>query len=412
MAVGTGLAVAGLLLPTAVGVAGAQAPPPGPGTEPVDVVGEPAALAGAQVPAAEPLDVAADPAVDALVARGAALRATRAELIARIARLSDEAEAAQARLVAAQRRAAVVADAVADARASFVEHAVQAFVHAGPLPEGARARGSLYAGVVGDVDRSVQDAVAEAEAESEIEHAAAGEALEGARRSATEVEVARSELEATITGNDASTEVAVTEAARSALARRVAEEQARAREATARAEAEQRDAERRAAEQAAADLAAIPPPDVGRTPLDAGAGPPPRTSADRTTGRVARATAAQAALMAAHRFGPVPGLPPGVVATGQVVDGLASWYGPGFDGRTTASGAVYDQEGWTVASKELPLGTVLLVTRGARSVLVLVNDRGPFVAGRVLDLSHAVASALGTVGPGVAQVRAEVVRLP
>ena len=116
--------------------------------------------------------------------------------------------------------------------------------------------------------------------------------------------------------------------------------------------------------------------------------------------------------MAAHPFGPVAGLPPGAVATGQVVEGLASWYGPGFDGRPTASGALYDQEGWTVASKELPLGTVLLVTRGARSVLVLVNDRGPFVTGRVLDLSHAVASALGTVGPGVAPVRAEVVRLP
>jgi rare lipoprotein A len=116
--------------------------------------------------------------------------------------------------------------------------------------------------------------------------------------------------------------------------------------------------------------------------------------------------------MAAHRFGPVAGLPAGAVATGQVVEGQASWYGPGFDGRPTASGALYDQEGWTVASRELPLGTVLVVTRGARSVLVLVNDRGPYVPGRVLDLSHAVAVELGTVGAGVAGVRAEVVRLP
>jgi rare lipoprotein A len=191
----------------------------------------------------------------------------------------------------------------------------------------------------------------------------------------------------------------------------VAEEQARAREATARAEAEQRDADRRAVQQAA-DLAAPPPSGTGPTVLDAVTPPPPQRSTARPTGRVARETAAQAARLAAHRFGPVAGLPPGALATGQVVEGLASWYGPGFDGRPTASGAVYDQEGWTVASTQLPLGTVLLVTRGATSVLVLVNDRGPFVAGRVLDLSHAVASALGTVGPGVAQVRAEVVRLP
>ena len=77
-----------------------------------------------------------------------------------------------------------------------------------------------------------------------------------------------------------------------------------------------------------------------------------------------------------------------------------------------ASGAVFDQQGWTVASRELPLGTVLLVTRGSRSVLVLVNDRGPFVPGRVLDLSRAVATELGTVEAGVAHVRGEVVRLP
>ena len=91
---------------------------------------------------------------------------------------------------------------------------------------------------------------------------------------------------------------------------------------------------------------------------------------------------------------------------------MASWYGPGFDGRATATGALFDQESWTVASKELPLGTVLLVTRGDRAVLALVNDRGPFVTGRVLDLSRAVAAELGTIHAGVAHVRAEVVQLP
>jgi rare lipoprotein A len=96
------------------------------------------------------------------------------------------------------------------------------------------------------------------------------------------------------------------------------------------------------------------------------------------------------------------------VRSGQSFAGRASWYGPGFDGHTTASGAVFDQEGWTVAHKTLPLGTILLVSYNGRSVVVLVNDRGPYVAGRVLDLSHGVASALGTLSSGVASVTAEV----
>jgi rare lipoprotein A len=84
-----------------------------------------------------------------------------------------------------------------------------------------------------------------------------------------------------------------------------------------------------------------------------------------------------------------------------VLTGTASWYGPGFDGRPTASGAIYDQEGWTVASKELPLGTLLLVSENGRSVLLLVNDRGPYVKDWILDLSHAAAVALNHPGVGV-----------
>src|SRR5690606_37750498 len=79
-----------------------------------------------------------------------------------------------------------------------------------------------------------------------------------------------------------------------------------------------------------------------------------------------------------------------------------------FDGRPTASGAIFDQQGWTVAHRTLPLGTILLVTRGEASVLVLVNDRGPFVGGRVLDLSKGGAEALGTIRAGVAHVTARV----
>lgn len=125
------------------------------------------------------------------------------------------------------------------------------------------------------------------------------------------------------------------------------------------------------------------------------------------TRRSVPATRSQAGLMARFPFGPVAGIPPGMVATGEVLDGMASWYGPGFDGRRTASGAIFDQEGYTVAHRTLPLGTVLLLTRGDRRVLVLVNDRGPFVGGRILDLSHGVAVALGTVSAGVARVSAQ-----
>lgn len=85
--------------------------------------------------------------------------------------------------------------------------------------------------------------------------------------------------------------------------------------------------------------------------------------------------------------------------------GRASWYGPGFHGNTTANGETYDQYAMTAAHKTLPFGTRLQVTNTAngRSVVVRINDRGPFVAGRDLDLSKAAADALGF--HGVATVR-------
>lgn len=92
--------------------------------------------------------------------------------------------------------------------------------------------------------------------------------------------------------------------------------------------------------------------------------------------------------------------------------GVASWYGPGFNGKHTASGEVYDQEDLTAASTTLPLGTLALVTnlQNRRSVQVRINDRGPFVKGREIDLSHGAARALGIVSPGTAQVRIDVIR--
>ncbi len=96
------------------------------------------------------------------------------------------------------------------------------------------------------------------------------------------------------------------------------------------------------------------------------------------------------------------------------VVGVASWYGPGFKGHRTSSGAVYDQEDLTAASTLFPLGTHLLVTNLAnrRSVEVTVNDHGPYVKGRQLDLSHKAATVLGMIGPGTANVRMDVLQTP
>jgi len=82
-------------------------------------------------------------------------------------------------------------------------------------------------------------------------------------------------------------------------------------------------------------------------------------------------------------------------------EGLASWYGPGFQGLPTASGELYDPQGYTAAHKTLPLGTDLVVNYGGRSVQVTVNDRGPYVGGRELDLSQAAARDLGLTRVGV-----------
>jgi len=91
-------------------------------------------------------------------------------------------------------------------------------------------------------------------------------------------------------------------------------------------------------------------------------------------------------------------------------EGLASWYGGKFQGRRTASGELFDTRQLTAAHKSLPFGTLVLVTNleNGRSVTVRINDRGPFVPGRVIDLSLAAAAAIGLAGRGVAPVRLEV----
>ena len=93
---------------------------------------------------------------------------------------------------------------------------------------------------------------------------------------------------------------------------------------------------------------------------------------------------------------------------GHTFSGMASYYG-NESGRKTASGQRFDQNALTCAHRSLPFGTKLRVTHGGRSVVVTVNDRGPFVRGRVLDLSTAAARAVGLTGAGVGRVTAEVI---
>lgn len=92
-------------------------------------------------------------------------------------------------------------------------------------------------------------------------------------------------------------------------------------------------------------------------------------------------------------------------------DAVASWYGPGFYGRPTASGEIFTGRDFTAAHRSLPFGTILIVHYPAtgRTVRVRINDRGPFVEGRDLDLSEAAAEALGMISAGVARVRYQIV---
>jgi len=106
-----------------------------------------------------------------------------------------------------------------------------------------------------------------------------------------------------------------------------------------------------------------------------------------------------------------PRLPPVVPKVGTVVEGVASWYGPGYHGQRTSSGEVFDQDALTAAHYEWAFGTRVRVTllSTGRSVVVRINDRFPKFKGRVLDVSRATARAIGLIGPGTGIVRLQVV---
>jgi len=103
--------------------------------------------------------------------------------------------------------------------------------------------------------------------------------------------------------------------------------------------------------------------------------------------------------------------PPEAPAAGTVVEGVASWYGPGYDGKKTSSGEVFDQDALTAAHAYWAFGTRVRVTllSTGRSVTVRINDRFPSHKGRAIDLSRGAAKAIGLIGPGTGTVRLEVV---
>lgn len=102
---------------------------------------------------------------------------------------------------------------------------------------------------------------------------------------------------------------------------------------------------------------------------------------------------------------PAPAPPPREESIYQ--EGLASWYGPGFEGRATASGEVFDPDSLTAAHRRLPFGSRVRVVNveNGNEVVVRINDRGPWIDGRVIDLSRAAARVLDMIDSGVARVR-------
>jgi len=102
---------------------------------------------------------------------------------------------------------------------------------------------------------------------------------------------------------------------------------------------------------------------------------------------------------------------PTQVALGETYEGIASWYGPKFHGKKTSNGETYSMYAHTAAHKTLPMNTIVRVTskENGKSTIVRINDRGPFVTGRIIDLSNSAARDIEMVGKGTARVHLEVI---
>ncbi len=105
-----------------------------------------------------------------------------------------------------------------------------------------------------------------------------------------------------------------------------------------------------------------------------------------------------------------PGPSPHTENVRDTIRGTASWYGKSYHGRTTASGEKYDMYAMTAAHKTLPFGTRVRVTNlgNGKSIVVKINDRGPFIRGRIIDLSRKAAERLGFRNAGLAEVKLEI----
>ena len=107
--------------------------------------------------------------------------------------------------------------------------------------------------------------------------------------------------------------------------------------------------------------------------------------------------------------------PPAVpVKIGHTETGIASWYGHPYDGRQSASGEIYNMDAMVAAHRTMPFGTWVRVynLNNSKTVEVRIIDRGPFIHGRIIDLSHAAAEAIDMIGPGTARVRVVVIQAP
>ena len=115
-----------------------------------------------------------------------------------------------------------------------------------------------------------------------------------------------------------------------------------------------------------------------------------------------------------RRAASLPSRPRPAPPVGSTEVGLASWYGHPYHGRPAANGEIYDMEQLTAAHRTLPFDTWVRVENlgNHKNVEVRITDRGPFVDGRIIDLSHAAARALEMIGPGTARVRLEIIRAP
>lgn len=135
--------------------------------------------------------------------------------------------------------------------------------------------------------------------------------------------------------------------------------------------------------------------------------PPPPPA---RTGTYGASSSNNAGSSATRPLAPPPQTPPDLHGRPAVVEtGLASWYGPPYAGRQAADGTVYNQSAMTAAHRTLPMGSIVRVTNleTNQSAVVKITDRGPFVRGRIIDLSLAAAKATGLYRMGVAKVRVE-----